>query len=42
MYLINGSEVSKEKFNLPIEDLSVWRVMGYLKQLKSTMVIHLD
>ena len=34
MYLINGSEVSKEKFNLPIEDLSVWRGDGVFEAIK--------
>ena len=34
MYLINGSEVLKEKFNLPIEDLSVWRGDGVFEAIK--------
>ena len=34
MYLINGSEVSKENFSLSIEDLSVWRGDGVFEAIK--------
>ena len=28
MYLINGKEVKKEDFNIPVENLAIWRGDG--------------
>ena len=34
MYLINGQEVSKEDFNVPIEDMIVWRGDGIFEAIR--------
>ena len=34
MYLINGKEVEKENFNVPIEDLVVWRGDGIFEAIR--------
>ena len=34
MYLINGLEVTKEEFTLPVENLAVWRGDGVFEALK--------
>ena len=38
MYLINGVEVSKEEFNIPVENLAIWRGDGIFEAI----AIHLS
>ena len=33
MYLINGVEVSKEEFNIPVENLAIWRGDGIFEAI---------
>ena len=34
MYLINGQEVSKEDFSIPVEDMIVWRGDGIFEAIR--------
>ena len=33
MYLINGKEVKKEEFNIPVENLAIWRGDGIFEAI---------
>ena len=33
MYLINGKEVKKEDFNIPVENLAIWRGDGIFEAI---------
>ncbi len=33
MYLINGEEVTKEEFNIPVENLAIWRGDGIFEAI---------
>ena len=33
MYLINGKEVTKEEFQIPVEDLVIWRGDGIFEAI---------
>ena len=33
MYFINGAEVSREEFNIPVENLAIWRGDGIFEAI---------